>query len=126
MRTAWRLAVPALLLGLLAGFWAGARLERSASLRARRAGPPIDKIHRRFVKKLRLDEAQSTKVRAVLDSRRERFAALRREGHDKAAALRQEMDREIEALLDERQKPIFAEMRARWEKKHAEGLRHAR
>lgn len=126
MRPAWRLAVPALLLGLLAGFWGGARLERASSLKIRRDGPSVEKIHRRFVKKLGLDETQSAKVRAVLDSRRDRFAALRREGHDKAAALRAEMDREIEAVLDERQKAVFAEMRARWEKRHAEGMRRGR
>jgi phytoene dehydrogenase-like protein len=121
----WRWVLPALLAGLLAGFWAGARLERAAQRKARRDGPDIARIHSRFVRRLTLNEDQSAKLRTIFESRRERFKAIQREEHDKAAALRLEIDREIEAMLDAGQKARFAEMRARWEKKHAERMGNA-
>ena len=109
----------ALLVGLLAGVWTGSALERSASRKARRQGPDVERMVGKLEKALDLDPAQTVKVRAVLESRRARHDALRKESHAGFAALRAEIDRDIEAVLSDAQKPRFAELRAKWVRKHA-------
>lgn len=107
----------ALLAGLLIGAWGGARLDRDARRRSRRQGPNVEKVVKRFERDLKLDAAQTVKVREILESRRGRHEALRKESDERFRALRVEMDVEIEKLLTEEQKARFAETRARWEKK---------
>lgn len=109
----------ALLVGLLAGVWAGSALERSSSRKARRQGPDVERMVGKLEKALDLDAAQTVKVRAALESRRARHDALRKESHAGFAALRAEIDRDIEAVLTDAQKPRFAELRERWVKRHA-------
>lgn len=108
-----------LLVGLLVGVWTGSALERSASRKARRQGPNVERMVGKLEKALDLDSAQTGKVRAALESRRARHDALRKQSHAGFAALRAEIDRDIEAVLTDAQKPRFAQLRAKWEKKHA-------
>ncbi len=109
----------ALLAGLLAGVWIGSALERSSSRKARRQGPDIERMVKKLERALELDAAQVVKVRAALESRRGRHEALRKSSHDSFMALRAEVDRDIEAVLTDVQKPRFAALRAKWEKRHA-------
>lgn len=125
MTRAWKLVVPALLGGLLLGAWIGSRCERAAMRRLRREGPNPEKALKTFRRELSLSDAQTESVRGILLSRRERFAGIRRDGHERFRVLRAEMDAEIEKTLDDAQKKKFAELRARWDKKHADGGPHA-
>ncbi|MDX6771158.1 MAG: hypothetical protein SF051_16635 [Elusimicrobiota bacterium] len=111
--------VAALLVGLLAGVWTGSALQRSASRKARRQGPDVERLVRKLERSLSLDAAQSAKVREALESRRGRHDALKKESHERFVALRAEVDRDIEAVLTDDQKARFARLRAEWEKKHA-------
>lgn len=117
MTRAWKLVLPGVLAGLLAGLWIGARFERSLQKKIRRDGPNPERIVKKMRRELELTPAQTESVRAILASRREQFAAARREGAERLRALRAGVDKEIEPLLDERQKAKFAALRERWEKR---------
>lgn len=110
----------ALLAGLLAGTWLGFTLDRSALRKMRRRGPDVEHIVKRLSRDLKLDEAQSAKVREAMASRRARYEALRREHTQRFSALRAEIDADIEKLLTEEQKKAFAKSRLEWEKRRAE------
>jgi hypothetical protein len=114
---AWRLVLPAVLGGLLAGVWLGARCERAAARRLRREGPSPERMLRVFRRELRLREDQVGSVRAVLEARRPAFLAARREEEAHRAALRADLDQALAPLLDETQKKRHEELRARWEKR---------
>lgn len=120
MSRVWRLALPALLAGLLAGVWIGSRCERSAQRRLKREGPNAEHALKKLRKHLNLREDQTAAIRAIMASRKEQFAAARRDSADRIRALRAGVDKEIEPLLDEAQKRKFAELRARWDKRMSE------
>ena len=109
----WRLILPAVLAGLLAGVWIGARCERAAMRRMRRQGPDPERVVKRFRRELALSEAQAGEIFKLLEARRGRFLALRQEGERRSEALRADVDRDIEKVLDEPQKKKFAAMRER-------------
>lgn len=121
MSRGWRLVLPALLAGLLAGVWIGSRCERSAQRRLRHQGPDAEKALKKIRKELVLRDEQTAAVRKIMEARKSQFAAARREGRERVRALRADVDREIEALLDAEQKKKFAEMKIRWDKKMREG-----
>lgn len=120
MTRAWRLVLPAVLGGLLAGVWIGARCERAASRRVRREGPRLERVMKMLKRELKLRDDQADKVRAALEAKRPAFQAVRREEQARMAALRAEIDRDIEPLLDEAQKKKQVELRARWERRAQE------
>ena len=119
MSRAWRLVLPAVLGGLLAGVWIGARCERSAERRMRREGPRPERMLKMLRRELKLRDDQTAAIRNILESKRLAFQAGRREAEGRMAALRAEIDKEIAPLLDDAQKRRQEELRARWE-------RHAR
>lgn len=121
MTRAWRLVLPALLAGLLAGVWIGSRCERSAQRRLRHQGPDAEQALKKIRKQLSLRDDQTAAVRKIMEARKGEFAAARREGRERVLALRAGIDKEIEVVLDEDQRKKFAEMRIRWDKKMREG-----
>ena len=115
MSRAWRLALPVLLGGLLAGVWIGARCERAAGRRMRRDGPRPERVLKMFKRELKLRDDQTKAIREILSAKRPAFQAIRREGEVRMAALRAEIDRDIAPLLDEGQRRKQEELRARWQ-----------
>lgn len=116
----WRLVLPALLVGLLAGVWLGSRLERSAARRMRREGPRPERVLKMLRRELALRPEQTGAVRAILEAKRPAFAAIRRDQEAAMAALRAEIDREILPLLDEAQRAKLESLRARWQNRPPE------
>jgi len=116
----WRLVLPAVLAGLLAGVWIGSRCERAAGRRMRREGPRPERVMKMLRRELSLTSEQMPQVRAILDAKRPKFQAVRKQEQAAMAALRAEIDKDIEPLLDEGQKKKQIELRARWEKRAAE------
>lgn len=120
MTRAWRLILPAILGGMLAGVWIGARCERAASRRMRKEGPKPERVLKMFRRELKLREDQVSPIRTILDAKGPQFQAIRRDEEARMAALRAEIDKEISPVLDEAQKIKLAELRARWEKRAKE------
>lgn len=120
MTRAWRLVLPAVLGGLLAGVWLGARLERSAARRMRREGPRPERVVKMLRRELGLRPDQTQALRALLVAKRPAFQAIRREEEARMAALRLEIDRDLAPFLDDAQKSKMAALRARWEKRAKE------
>lgn len=112
-----RNVVAALLVGLLAGAWAGSALNRKAMRRMHGQGPDVEKIVKRLTRDLKLDEPQAAAVRAAIESRRPEHMKLRQEHEARFKALRAQVDADIEKVLTPEQKVRFAEKRAEWEKK---------
>lgn len=117
MTRAWRLVLPAVLGGLLAGVWLGARLERSAARRMRREGPRPEHIVKMLRRELGLRDDQTQALRVLLAAKRPAFQAIRRDEEARMASLRAEIDKDISPLLDDGQRRRLDEMRARWEKR---------
>lgn len=117
MTRAWRLVLPAVLGGLLAGVWLGARLERSAARRMRREGPRPEHIVKMLRRELRLRDDQAQALRVLLAAKRPAFQAIRREQEARMAGLRAEIDKDLSPLLDDDQRKRLDEMRVRWEKR---------
>jgi len=113
----WRLVLPVLLGGLLAGVWIGSRCERAAGKRMRREGPRTERVLKMLKRELKLRDDQAETVRGILQAKRPAFQAVRREEEARMAALRLEIDKEIAPLLDDAQKLKQAELRAKWEKR---------
>jgi hypothetical protein len=107
--------LPALLGGLLAGVWIGARLERSASRRMRREGPRPARVVKMLERKLDLRPDQTEALRGILAAKRPAFQAIRREEEARMAAVRAEIDRDLAPLLDEAQARKLEALRARWQ-----------
>lgn len=120
MNRTWRLILPAVLGGLLAGVWLGARCERAASRRMRREGPKPEYVLKMFRRHLNLRSDQVEPVQKILESKRPQFQAVRREEVARMSVLRTEIDKEITPLLDAAQKSKLSELRARWEKRMME------
>lgn len=120
MTRAWRLVLPAVLGGLLAGVWIGARFERAAARRMRREGPNPEHVLKMLRRELKLRPDQTEAVRKILESKRPAFQSVRRDGEARMAALRAEIDKDISPLLDDAQKVKRDELRARWEKRQNE------
>lgn len=116
----WRLILPAVLAGLLAGVWIGSRCERAAGRRMRREGPRPERVVKMLRRELSLTSTQMPQVRAILEAKRPAFQAIRREEQARMSALRAEIDKDIEPLLDEAQKKKQIELRARWDKRARE------
>lgn len=112
----WRVFLIAVLGGLLAGVWLGARLERSASRRMRREGPRPERVVKMLRRELDLRPDQTQALRALLAAKRPAFQAIRREEEARMAALRAEIDRDLSPFLDDAQKTRLEELRARWQK----------
>ncbi len=117
MSRAWRLVLPAVLGGLLAGVWIGARCERAADRRMRREGPRPERVLKMLRRQLKLRDDQSDQVRKILEAKGPAFQAIRRDEQTRMAALRAEIDGDIAPLLDDAQKVRQGELRARWEKR---------
>lgn len=120
MSRGWRLVLPALLAGLLAGAWLGSRLERSAQRRMRREGPRPERVLKMLRRELALRPDQVQAVRGILEAKRPAFAALRREEALLMDGLRAQIDAEITPLLDEPQRAKMEALRARWRKRPPE------
>lgn len=114
MTRAWRLVLPALLAGLLAGVWLGARCERAASRRMRREGPTPERMLKMFRRELKLRDDQGAPILAILQAKDPAFRAIRRDHEARMAGLRVEIDKDISPLLDEAQRRRLDELRARW------------
>ncbi|MEK7234503.1 MAG: hypothetical protein AAB268_11850 [Elusimicrobiota bacterium] len=117
MSHTWRLVIPAVLGGLLAGVWIGARCERAVGRRVRREGPRPERMLEMLRHELRLRDDQSEAVRRILESKRPAFHGIHRNAEARMAALRDEIDRDISVLLDDEQKRKSGELRVRWEKR---------
>ena len=117
MSRAWRLVLPAVLGGLLAGVWIGSRCERAAIRRMRREGPRPERVVKMLTRGLKLRPDQTEAVRGILEAKRPAFEAIRRNEEAGMAALRAEIDKDISPLLDDAQKKRSGELRARWEKR---------
>lgn len=120
MTRAWRLVLPAVLGGMLAGAWLGARCERAAGRRLRREGPRPERMVKMFKRELKLRDDQTESIRRILEAKRPAFQAVRREEAARMAALRVEIDKEIAPLLDDGQKTELDALRARWQKRARE------
>ncbi|UPT72794.1 MAG: hypothetical protein M0D55_12770 [Elusimicrobiota bacterium] len=120
MTRGWRLVLPALLGGLLLGVFAGSRLERAGQRRMRREGPNPEKALKKLRRELKLTDAQTSAIRAIMASRKDQFAAARREGAERVRLLRAGIDKEIEPLLDDAQKAKFTALRERWDRRMRE------
>lgn len=116
MIRAWRVVIPAVLAGLLAGVWAGARLERYAGRRMRREGPRPTRVVKMLKRELDLRPDQTQALRALLTAKRPAFQAIRREEEARMAALRAEIDRDLTPFLDEAQRRKLDALRVRWQK----------
>lgn len=126
MSRAWRLVLPAVLGGLLAGVWLGARCQRAADRKMRREGPTPERVVKMLRRELKLRDDQTATIRGILDTKRPAFQAIRREEQSSMAALRSDIDKAILPLLDETQRLKLGELRARWEKRDKEpGPPHA-
>jgi len=112
----WRVLLIAVLGGLLAGVWLGARLERAASRRMRREGPRPERIVKMLRRELALRPDQTQALRALLTAKRPAFQAIRRDEEARMAALRAEIDRDLTPFLDEAQRKRLEDLRARWQK----------
>lgn len=117
MSRGWRLVLPALLAGLLAGAWLGSRLERSAQRRMRREGPRPERVLKMLRRELALRPDQVQAVRGILEAKRPAFAAVRREEALLMDGLRAQIDAEITPLLDEPQRAKMEALRSRWRKR---------
>ena len=122
MSRAWRLILPAVLGGMLAGVWIGARCERAAGRRMRREGPQPERMLKMLQRELKLREDQAEAIRRVLEAKRPAFSSVRREAEARMAALRAEIDQDIAPLLDDAQRQKQGEWRARWEKRANERI----
>lgn len=120
MSRSWRLVLPALLGGLLAGVWIGARCERAADRRMRREGPRPERVLKMLRREMKLRDEQAEKIRAVLEAKRPAFEKIRRDEQASMTALRAEIDKDIAPLLDDAQKKKQEELRARWERRAKE------
>lgn len=116
MTRAWRLVLPAVLGGMLAGVWIGARFERATIRRMHREGPSPEHMLKMFRRELKLRDDQAAAIFKILEAKRPQFLAARREAEVRTAALRSEIDKDIAPLLDDVQKKKHDEMRARWQK----------
>lgn len=116
MSRAWRLVLPAVLGGLLAGVWIGSRCERAAMRRMHREGPRPERVVKILTRELGLRPEQSEAVRKILEAKRPAFQAIRKNEEAGMAALRAEIDTDIAPLLDDAQKKRSEELRARWDK----------
>ena len=126
MSRAWRLVLPAVLGGLLAGVWIGSRCQRAADRKMRREGPRPERVLKMLRSELKLREDQTAAIREILDSKRPAFQAIRAQEQSSMAALRSDIDKAILPLLDEAQKLKLGELRLRWEKRDKEpGPPHA-
>jgi hypothetical protein len=110
---AWRLVLPALLGGLLAGVWIGSRCERAHERRMRKMGPSPERVVKMLRRELKLRDDQAEPIRAIIAGKTASFDAVRRDGEARMEALRAEIDRDIAPLLDDAQKLKLGEMRAR-------------
>ncbi|PIR16457.1 MAG: hypothetical protein COV48_09720 [Elusimicrobia bacterium CG11_big_fil_rev_8_21_14_0_20_64_6] len=120
MTRAWRLVLPAVLGGLLAGVWIGARCERAAARRMRREGPRPERMIKMLRRQMNLRNDQVEAVRKILESKRPEFQAIRRDSEARMTALRVEIDEAISPLLDEAQKKRKYVLRERWNKRMKE------
>lgn len=116
----WRLVLPAVLVGLLAGVWIGSRLERSAARRMRREGPRPERVVKMLRRELDLRPEQVQALRTLLAAKRPAFQAIRRQEEAGMAALRSEIDRDLSPFLDDAQKKKLEELRARWQRRTTE------
>jgi hypothetical protein len=114
---AWRLVLPAVLGGMLAGVWIGARCARAAERRMRREGPNPEHVLKMLRRELKLNEDQAGKVRVILEAERPAFAAIKRDGEARMAALRDDIDSKVAPLLDDGQKKKLEGLRARWKQR---------
>lgn len=112
MRLDWKQILPALLVGCLAGFWAGALLGH------RRPPAKTDRMLDRFSRELRLAAGQRESVKTVLEGYRPEFDALHDETDARLLALRTAMNSELDKLLQPEQQARFKELQARWEARH--------
>jgi len=112
----WRGLLIAVLAGLLAGVWLGARLERAAAHRMRRQGPRPERVVKMLRRELDLRPDQVQALRALLTAKKPAFQAIRRDEESRMAALRAEIDRDLAPFLDDAQKKKMEELRARWQK----------
>ena len=120
MTRAWRLVLPAVLVGLLLGVWIGSRIERAAIRRMRREGPRPERVLKMLRRELKLRDYQAQALRVLLAAKRPAFQAIRRDEEARMAALRSEIDKELSPLLDEAQTRKMEEFRMRWEKRMKE------
>jgi len=109
----WRLVLPAVLAGMLAGVWIGSRCERAHERRMRKAGPSPERVVKMFRRKLKLRADQTEPVRRIITAKKPAFDAVRLDGEARMEALRSEIDRDIAPLLDEAQRLKLDELRAR-------------
>lgn len=120
MTRAWRLVLPAVLGGLLAGVWIGARCERAAARRMRREGPGPERMIKMLRRQMNLRDDQIEAVRKILESKRPEFQAVRRDSEARMTALRIEIDEAISPLLDDAQMKRKKILRERWNKRMKE------
>ncbi len=116
--TPWKRLVPVFLLGLLIGGFVGARCQRASLRRSWQKGFDTERLLKRLDRELGLDAGQEAAVKAIVERRREKLAAVRRETMARFDAARKELHAEIEPLLDPGQKEKLAAMAQRWEARH--------
>lgn len=112
MRLDWKQILPALLVGCLAGFWAGALLGH------RRPPPKTDRMLDKFSRELRLEAGQEESVKTILERYRPKFDALHGETDARLLELRTAMNSELDKLLQPEQQARFKELQTRWEARH--------
>jgi hypothetical protein len=105
--------------GLLLGGVAGAVFAGKRASHSWKKSPDSERALRRLSSRLKLDEGQRAAVKSVLDARRDKVKTLQKETMDKMEALRVSARAEIVPLLRPDQQSRYAEMNARWEKRHS-------
>lgn len=115
MNPAWKTLLPAFLIGLLVGGFAGARCQRAAMHRFWQKGFDSERMLKKFDRELGLDAKQEEAVRAIVTRQREKVVAMHEETRARFDELRKAMRAEIEPLLTPEQKPRYEAMAARWD-----------
>ena len=123
MRLMWKQVVPALALGVVAGF-AAAQSCGPGPWHRHRGGPGEfqERMLKEFSAKLHLTPDQHQRVSAILDAKRAKMDALRAEVHPKFDELRSSTRDEIRQLLTPEQQKTFDVMDA----KHEQEMRRRR
>lgn len=116
MKSHWKL-LSAFLIGAIIGGFAGARCQKMSFQKFWRQGPDTERVFRRLNKKLDLDPAQQTEVRAIIETRRAKVMALHQANAAQFHEVRLAMGQEIKKLLNAEQLEKFKAIEERWARK---------
>ena len=115
MTPKWKQIVPALLVGILLGLWAGALLPKAALWCRHQRGSDADRLLNTIGAELKLDAGQKDAVKAVLETYRSQTKALHQETTAKFTQIRASMRQDVDKLLNPEQQKKFQEIQSHWD-----------